>query len=447
MAADAPSTPAAPFTYHETQILGTSLDMQVAALSKDDADKCHAAILAEINRLRKILSTHEPDTDLAKVNASGDAVKVAPEVIEVLKLYDDWFAHTEGAFSGRIGGLISLWQDAAAAGRMPTRAAVDTQVAANGKPLWKIDEVAGTVRRLGDSAINIDSLGKGFIVSRAATAGKNAARGVHGLLLNIGGDITAMGSRSSSVFVPWTLGIADPAHPADNAKPLTQIKITDMSVATSGSYDRNFQIGAAKLSHIIDPRNGYPIDSVDVRGGLRDPLVVSATVIAPDNAIANAVATSLCVMTPEQGLALIGTTPDAEALIVLSSGKEIRSKGFKNYETTAVAAAGKGWPNGAQVSIALQQNTNIRERPYMAVWIENAKGDLVATLAEWGSQRYVSSLSNWMRQVADDPNFRAMTRATRPAGKYTLVWDGKDSKGNPVPPGTYKIFVEAAYEH
>ena len=134
--------------------------------------------------------------------------------------------------------------------------------------------------------------------------------------------------------------------------------------------------------------------------------------------------------------------------MVLADGKEVRSAGFARYETVPAALAGMGWPNGASVSMALQQNPNYRERPYMAVWVENAKGDLVTTLAEWGSnQKYVSSLSNWMRQVAGEPNFRAMTRATRPAGQYTLVWDGKDSKGKVVPKGTYKIFVEASYEH
>ena len=262
----------------------------------------HGAILAEVDRLRKILSTYETGTDLGKVNASRGPVKVSPEVIEVLKLYDEWRQKSKGAFSGRLGGMIQMWQDAEKKG-MPMPAVVDAQVAAEKKELWKIDEAVGTVQRLGEGAINIDSLGKGFIVSRAAAAGKAASPGVRGLLLNIGGDITTEGTSSRTGIQEWTVGITDPAHPAENDKALTYVKITGMSVATSASYDRKYTLGATKLSHIIDPRNGYPIDSEDAPKGPHNPLVLSATVIARDNAAANALATSLCVLTPQEGLA------------------------------------------------------------------------------------------------------------------------------------------------
>jgi hypothetical protein len=145
----------------------------------------------------------------------------------------------------------------------------------------------------------------------------------------------------------------------------------------------------------------------------------------------------------------VSQTSGAEALLVLSDKSQLRSPGFSRYETVSASLAGKGWQNGAQVSLTVQQNATIRERPYMAIWVEDSKGQHVATLAEWGNNgRWLNSLSAWGRAVKNDAGIlRAVSRATRPAGKYSFVWDGKDQNGKVMPAGIYKISVEFAYEH
>ena len=440
--------PAGPFTYHEVNVLGTSLDLHVAALTQGDGDKAHAAVMAEVERLRKILSTYDAGTDLGQVNATRQPVKVSREVIDVLALYDRWLIASNGAFSGRIGALIAAWKNAATTGKMPDKSAIAALVAAEHNPLWKLDEAAGTVQRLSDQSINIDSLGKGFIVSRAAAAGMAATPGVKGVLLNIGGDITALGSSSRTAAQDWSVDVADPANPAENATALVSVKISNLSIATSGSAERGYTVGQTRLSHILDPRSGYPIDSAEAPGGKHNPLIASATVIARDNATANALATTLCVLSPADGIALIRENPGTDALIVAADGTQIRSDGFKKYETISAAAAAKGWPGGYQVSLTFQQNTTIRERPYMAFWVEDAKGQHVVTLGEWGNGRWINSLQRWWRFATQNQSLvRAVSRPTRQAGKYTLTWDGKDQSGNVVAPGVYRICIEAAYDH
>jgi thiamine biosynthesis lipoprotein len=436
------------FSYHAANILGTSLDLRIAASSRADADKAHEAVLEEIERLRSILSTYDPTAELGRINASRDAIKTAPELLEVLRLYDQWHTHSRGAFSGRVGPLVELWKEAEAAGKIPDAAKLTEAVEGARQPLWRINDRAGTVQRLSDRPINIDSLGKGFIISRAAATAREAVPAIAGLMLDVGGDITVMGSSSATSQQKWKIAVADPARPSDNAAPLTVLLLNGRSVATSGHYARGYKIAGRQYSHILDPRTGYPVDAQP--GGAKI-YVASATVIARNNAAANAMAASLCVLSPEEGLAIVNKTLDAEALLVLSDGTQLRSSGFARCEQGSNSTAASAWPAGGQVSIELQLKpvTGRQERAYVALWVEDENGKHVATLAEWGSnQRWLRSLSSWMRAVSEDRDLiKAVSRATRPAGKYTLTWDGRDSGGTPVAPGKYRINVETAYEH
>ena len=84
----------------------------------------------------------------------------------------------------------------------------------------------------------------------------------------------------------------------------------------------------------------------------------------------------------------------------------------------------------------------------MAVWVEDSSGKLVRVLALWGSKsKYYPDLSTiWNLLHGQMDRFRSVTRATRPAGKYELVWDGLDNDNKPVPQGAYRITVETNQE-
>lgn len=106
------------------------------------------------------------------------------------------------------------------------------------------------------------------------------------------------------------------------------------------------------------------------------------------------------------------------------------------------------------VTVELAAPTGGRyNRPYVAVWIENAAGKEVRTLSLWVQNkgrgpRWIPDLRRWYRSVTNpDALVDTMSAATRNPGKYTLVWDGKDDKKALAPQGEYTIFVETAREH
>src|SRR5262249_15867093 len=111
------------------------------------------------------------------------------------------------------------------------------------------------------------------------------------------------------------------------------------------------------------------------------------------------------------------------------------------------------WPEDRVLTIGLELpkptmsigGRGIR-RPYVAVWIEDADGKPIRTLAVWGNGKWLATLANWWKTPKDSPG-AAVTRATRAPGKYAPRRDGKDDKGRLVNQGTYTIHIEAHREH
>jgi FAD:protein FMN transferase len=277
-----------------------------------------------------------------------------------------------------------------------------------------------------DMPRNVDALGKAYIIDRAAAAARKAWPSIDALLLNVGGDIVVWGRR------PCEIGIADPGAWHDNAQPLATVDLQNAAVATSGTYARG--------AHLIDPRSRTSPGTS-----------VAATVVASDVVTANALATTLCLTSAEIGLELVESTPGAEALRA-ESGVVRRTTGFARLErpVQAQTATPTQWPPGHRVTLTLPLTApRSSKRPYVAVWVEDSSDKLVRVLGIWGTKsKYQSSLSTiWDRLHGDFNRLRSVTRATRPAGKYDLVWDGMDNDGKPMPLGTYRITIETSQEH
>jgi hypothetical protein len=335
----------------------------------------------------------------------------------------------------------------------------------------------------------VDALGKAYIIDQAVAL---ARRLVPAGLVNIGGDLRAWGDRS------WQIGVADPLNPAENAPLLATFPLRDAAVATSGDYARPLIIADRSYSHLIDPRTLQPVTEVR-----------SSTVVAADCVTANALAAALSVLGPP-GMASLGELSRTFShLLVDRAGGLNRGGIFATAATvpdsssapspasppsSPLAAATPGapavavaWPKGFQatVNIAIGVGSTPAGRPgspsipggpgvpggigipggtggpfvgrggrggtraYVAIWVEDGAHKLVRTLSVLGSKdKYVGELTAWI-QVAGrpGPQTRSITRASRPNGLYTVVWDGLDDHGKPVPQGTYTIKVELNREH
>lgn len=426
-------------------VLGTSLELKFAVASDNDAARAETAALAEIERLNHILSGYDRDSEFNRwLNTSGQPVRVSPELFDVLNLFAQWRARTNGALDPAAQIVSKLWQRAATEQRAPTADELQTAIATIRQPHYQLDAASQTATRLDQAPLILNSFAKSYIVNRAADAAMRAAQ-LNGLVVNIGGDLVIRGALAESVR------IADPKADAENDEPLARLLVRDRAVATSGNYRRGVEINGRWYSHIVDPRTALPVDHV-----------ISATVIAPQASDAGALATAFNVLTPAESLKLAASLPGVECLLVTRDGQQLASSGWHTLLAPAIAparapATAQAWPAGFEMTINFEL-ANISDgryrRPYIAVWVEDKDKFPVRTIALWYQKpRWLPDLKAWsrgdrLRSLAEGNDITAsVSSATRSPGKYTLKWDGKDNKGQFVKPGRYTIYLEAAREH
>ena len=244
------------------------------------------------------------------------------------------------------------------------------------------------------------------------------------------------------------------------------VAVSDRTVATSGGYRRGFDLttGTAQtpaFSHLINPKTAQPVAHI-----------LSSTVIARDAETAGALATAFAVMPEAESRRLAAQTPGVDYLLVTADGRQLTSPNWSSYRSfssqqasikpaayalPAKPAAGAAWDADFELAVDLNLPTieNARyRRPYVAVWIEDADHFPIRTLALWTQNpRWLPELKSWyhddqIRNLSEGTDIsRTVSSATRPPGKYTLKWDGKDNEGKPVKAGAYTVVIEASREH
>ncbi len=470
-----PACGADDFAFFHENVMGTSLELRVLADDRESARWAEDRVLREIDRLVLIFSGYDRASEFSRWQAAPRGpMNLSPELCEVLSASDAWRNRSGGAFDPRVEVMTRLWSRAAARGRMPADAELAAARAQLARPAWRGAPGGRAVERLTDCPLSLNAIAKGYIVDRACAAAQVPGRGLHGLLLNVGGELCVRGEARR------TLGIADPWADSESSQPIAILAVQDRAVSTSGSSQRGFRVNGQWYSHILDPHTGLPADRI-----------ASATVVAPRSIDADALATICNVLTPEQSLLLATSLPDVECLLITSQRQIVRSAGWHRYESarftlpTSGAAAlppaaaeprtdppaaqparggAASWSRDFELEVDFEINQPAGEgrryrRPYVAIWVENKDGFPVRNLTLWvsmggaGPFQWLPDLKRWYRadqarkQLEKKDLVFTTARPTRPPGKYKVIWDGKDDHGNPVASGEYTILIDAAREH
>ena len=281
--------------------MGTRVQVEIAHTDEARARAIIEQVMAEMHRVDHAFSPYKDTSEISKVNREAGLgwVSISDEMLDLLTKSRQISVLTEGAFDityASIGRYYDYRE-----GQAPD----DETVA---KAIQAIDyqhiELQGNRVRFKHPAVYIDlgGIAKGHAVDRGYAI--LLANGITEGSVAAGGDSRILGDRLGK---PWNVGVQ---HPRDPDKMAVLLPLIDTAVSTSGDYERYFERDGVRYHHILDPNTGRSAEGS-----------WSVTILGPETTFTDGLSTSVFVLGPEKGMALVNRLPGIDAIIIDPEGK------------------------------------------------------------------------------------------------------------------------------
>jgi FAD:protein FMN transferase len=284
------------------RLMGNQFEITVVSASEEFAENCIDQAVNEIRRIECLLTTFNEDSQTAMINKNAgiQPVRVDWEMYDLVARSIKISELTQGAFDITYGSVDKrFWNFDTQMTTLP-----DKELAKNAVRLINyrnviLDPKKNTIfLKEQGMRIGFGGIGKGYAAECAKKLLKKL--GVQSGIVNASGDLVAWGSQPNGK--PWTVGIADPNC---REQPFSYLNISELAIATSGSYETFVTINGKRYSHTIDPKTGFPVSGIK-----------SVTIICPDAEIADAMATPVTVMGIKASLYLINQMKNIACIII-----------------------------------------------------------------------------------------------------------------------------------
>ncbi len=243
-----------PLQEQQAYVFGTRVEVIVVSEQPEQGRQAIAAVLREFDRLHRSYHAWQP-SELSTLNeaiAAGRSHPVSPELAGFIAQAQALARQGDNLFDPGIGRLIALWGFQADEFKAELPAAADIQAWRASQPSIADITIDDTSVRSRNPRVALDFGGylKGVALDRAASILRGM--GIHNALINIGGNVMALGSKEGR---KWRVGIQHPRQPG----PLATVLLDDgEAIGTSGDYQRFFEVDGKRYPHLLDPRSGYP---------------------------------------------------------------------------------------------------------------------------------------------------------------------------------------------
>lgn len=306
--------------------MGTTYSIKAVnqGLSLSELEVLREGVDELLEELNEQMSTYRPHSEISRFNRSEslDSFRVSPEFARVAKEALHVSERTGGAFDPTLDPLINLWGfgDRGRVDALPSEEAISELLPELGAEYVEVLSTTEIRKRKLGIQLNVNAIAKGYAVD--AVSDLLSREGLNHSFVEIGGEVRARGYNENGWS--WRVGVEMPqTEGLGGATLAAALDLHDRAMATSGNY-RNFVVGddGRVLSHILDPRNGYPVAH----------RLASVSVVADTCSMADGLATALFVMGPEEGLRWVEANGGIEALFIVSDGEdgfvEVASAGF-----------------------------------------------------------------------------------------------------------------------
>ena len=289
----------------EFQAMGTVCRVNCRVADPRQAQAYQSDLLTWVAWFEARYSRFIPDSLVSRINAAAGQhwVELDAEAEALLNLCQDMVFFTRGVFDPTALPLIQLWNWKNRPAVVPTEAAITAARELSG---WrKVQRRPGAIF-LSQPGMSLDlgGIGKEYAVDRVMAMAQE--RGIASVLVDFGQDVRVQGDPPERGA--WHIGLEDPKHPG---KCWTSVAVNRQAVATSGDYLRHFMAGGRRYGHIIDPRDGLPVNNG----------TLAVSVIAPTCTMAGILSTSAFVLGPREGLSLMTVCPGVEGAIISENSR------------------------------------------------------------------------------------------------------------------------------
>lgn len=270
-----------------------------------------------LDRVVSQMSHWLAESDLCVFNRSqaGTWIRLPKEFFEVLATAQAYAADSDGAFDPTIGALVDLWGFGPSGPRHapPTAAEIDEARARVGWSRVRLDQTRQSALQPGGMRLDFSSIAKGYAVDQLA--GFLQRSGVDHWMVEVGGELRGQGLKPDGQ--PWWIELEQ----LNDQFPRTLLALHGLSVASSGDYRRYFEYEGQRYAHTLDPRIGRPVTHA----------LAAVTVIHAECMHADALATVLGVLAPEEALDYAGRRGVAARLVLRKGNvfEERMSPAFK----------------------------------------------------------------------------------------------------------------------
>ncbi|NIX14946.1 MAG: hypothetical protein GWN11_03445 [Candidatus Dadabacteria bacterium] len=301
-------------------VMGTNLEFNLIC---KDREYCLDAIndsIAEVKRIDKIFSNYRADSELSGLSIQADSkVGVSQEFFDLTAFSVFISALSRGAFDISIAPLIDVWKKESKNNKTPEANLIksirDICTGFDKLKLHSKDYEIG----FSSDCIKLDygAVGKGYVLQRIAQLLVN--KKIENGLINFGGNIHALGTDLQGK--PWVIKIKDPDNSSEYIR---TISVSNMSVSTSGGYERYFLVNSKKYSHIIDPRTGFPVSHFS-----------SVTVVSESPLFADVLSTAFSVLSLDESKEIINQLDKISVLFIETKANEARIYENNNFKNIA----------------------------------------------------------------------------------------------------------------
>ena len=284
------------------------------------------------NQLYDIYNDYDGVVNVKTINenAGKAPVQVDDRILSMLELARQMYKLTDGKINIAMGSVLGIWHDYREAAEqnasetdntLPTQEELEAAAQHCDINGLVIDEDAKTVY-LSDPEMSLDvgSVGKGYAVEQAAQAAE--ARGLTSALISVGGNLRAIGTKPDGS--QWVGGVENPWNSSEvytnGSSTVAAVKMSDLSLVTSGDYQRYYVVDGVRYHHLIDPATLWPAAYFD-----------GVSVLASDSGVADCLTTGLFCLPLEEGRQLVESLDGVEALWCTTDGEVVTSSGWSEH--------------------------------------------------------------------------------------------------------------------